>query len=120
MKYGLFIFFILGVRIAFTFIPDGRFDPFIFADVNIRFDTFAYHLNEHVAWILLSYVLYVEVDKFRTGFKIFYLMTMVDMMDFILCYNNSWFHVGAIPVSFNTLSFLFFGTYLIFESWKDK
>jgi len=120
MDLKIFILIILFVRMAFVLIPLGPIiDPFPFAEQRIYAESYAYYLNEHLAWILISYILMVEVPKHRPFFKVFLIINVLDMVDYLLSYNSIWFKVGTIPISFNVVSFGVLALILVSE-WRRK
>lgn len=107
-----FLLFVLVLGMVFDIIPDAgkdapKYDFFLFVDKEVSVVVLVYHLFEHLAWIAVSYVLVVEIVKYRVFLFYFMLVKIFDFVDYFLTYNRDWGHIGSFPISYNTLSFAF-------------
>lgn len=121
MDLKIFILIILFVRMAFVIIPLGPvIDPFPLADQGVYAESYAYYLNEHLAWIFVSYILMIEIPKHRPFFKVFMILNVLDTIDYLLTYNKIWLKLfDFIPISFNVVSFALMAA-ITFNEWKHK
>src|SRR5688572_17816235 len=106
MNLKFFLLFILLIGVVFTILPDAgkdapRYDFFLLTEKEVSVIVFVYHIFEHVAWIMISWVLVVEIPKHRPFLNAFLIVKIGDIIDYFLVYNRDWFHIGMIPVSYN-------------------
>lgn len=126
MNLKFFILFILLMGVVFTIIPDAgadapKYDFFLLYQKKVSVVVLVYHLMEHVAWIMIAYAMVVEIPKHRPFLNAFLLVQIGDVIDYFLTYNNEWFFIGLIPVSYNTVSFLFIALVYLNESgWMRR
>lgn len=112
MNLRFFILFILLMGIVFTIIPDAgadapKYDFFLLVPKKVSLVVLIYHLFEHISWIMLVYAMVVEIPKHRPFLTAFLLVKIGDVVDYFLTYNQEWFFIGDLEVSFNTASFMF-------------
>lgn len=126
MNVKFFILFILLMGVVFTIIPDAgadapKYDFFMLVPKKVSVIVLIYHLMEHVAWIMVSYAMMMEIPKHRPFLNAFFIVQIGDVIDYFLTYNTEWFFIGMIPISYNTVSFLFIALVYFNESrWKLK
>lgn len=67
------------------------------------------NVQNHLTFIILSFALAYEARAFRREIAIFAWIQVIDFVDYLLTNNSPWLHIGIIPVSWNTISILWFG-----------
>lgn len=114
---------LLGVVIlmglVFNVIPSNTEpkDWFPFYDgIKLTAQWYWYYIFEKSGWIILSYMLATEERKFRLELRTFFWIQVIQLADFFLTYNTTWFHIGIIPISMNIVATTIFGI-LIFMAW---
>lgn len=117
-----FLLFVLMLGMVFDIIPDPgkdapKYDFFLLTEKSVSVVVFVYHIMEHIAWVAVSYVMVVEIVKYRVFLFYFMLVKIFDIVDYLLVYNRDWGHLGVIPISYNTVSFTFM--VLVYASEED-
>ncbi len=122
----LYLTIILGM--VFVILPnwDGTFmkpDPFYFYDFGdgngIAYQTYVYMIAEYFISLIFVGIIANEATKFKGAIWIFFGLIVVDLFDFLLCYNSIWFHLSGLPVSMNIVKGLVFGL-VIFKEWLKE
>lgn len=110
--------FIGGTNASFAFSVSWPSDPFPFA--NIEYMAPAWYIDYAVSHYILCVTVFILWRV--TGDSIvwsFLLVQLFDFADYLLTYNGCYFFINdRIPVSYNTLSFLFwmfFGVKLFYQ-----
>lgn len=118
--------FLLGIvmvfGLIFELIPNpseqsAKVDLFLFHDMEMAWQWYAYFTMEHVALIVLaSLIPNLHRDNVV---KWFFILQVAQLADFWLTYNTTWFHIGLLPVSMNIAQIITFIAVVISESVKD-
>lgn len=119
----LFTILILGM--AFALMPDWDGvtimtpDPFPFYDfgfgadggrIGICWQTYTYMILELVAFTLLSLIIYKDTPTEYKGFGLLFLCLQVgNIIDYLGCYNSTWFIKYGISFSYNSFMVITFG-----------
>lgn len=111
----ILLYVVILMGLVFMALPDNTVakDFFPLYDIKLTFQTYVYFLFEHFGMIILSYILAVEVRKYRREVYFFFWLQVVDMIDYVMTYNTTWFEVGDIQVSMNLISVLVFGIVIL-------
>jgi hypothetical protein len=115
----LFLTIILGL--TYVILPDwdGSFmtpDPFPFFDFKIggiAYQTYIYMICEYLVSLIFVGIIANEATEYRRAIQIFFLLVVVDLVDFLCNYNAVWFHLGSFPVSMNILKCGIFGLVIL-------
>jgi len=95
--------------------PTGEIG-YLFADFKWPADTYFYLLFEHITWIIASWIMWDQSEKFSNMFALFFWIQVLDMIFYILFYKSPW--IGPLP--WNALKVLIFGGFTTRELWKIK
>lgn len=106
---------------VFQFLPDNTYakDYFPLYDIKLTFQTYVYFICEHLTFIVLTYIIASEARKYRQALTVFFYLQVLDLVDYLLTYNTTWFKIGSIPITMNSLSFLIFGLF-VWDSYNGK
>lgn len=123
MNRAVLVYITLFMGLVFMATPRGeRFDPFLLSDRVIHVEDWCYYLWEHVIKIVAFYIIWQESTEYRRFFQFIYYFQWVDLIDYLLLYNEIWFWIGVVPVSANVVGFVSAGIILLHEyvwrSWK--
>ena len=100
----------------FLFIPvtEPR-DFYPFSEQMVSMDTWFYFLFEHLIALILSVVILIESQTYRTAIKVFVFIQVIDTVDYFLCYGEPWF--DNVPLSWNIVKVALFGISIIYEKY---
>lgn len=100
----VYITFVLGL--VFLATPRGEtFQPYLFSDRISHKEDYWYYLWEHACKIVLFKVIWDDSKEYQNFFKAMFWFQIIDTADYLLTYNEVWFHVIALPISANTVGF---------------
>jgi hypothetical protein len=102
--------------------PDNDPDThpyFLLSDIEISDNTYWYFIFEHIIPIMVAWYILANATEFRTALKVFLLIHVVDLVDYLLAYGQIWFYVGEAPISWNILKVSFFSLAIINEVLLD-
>ena len=89
-------------------IPYGNtIDFFVFSDAKCTLQEYVYYMLEHLAFVYLYYLMFMEIKSIRRQLSFFFAMSVFDFMDYLITYNSTWFRVLDVPISFNVIQVLF-------------
>lgn len=105
----------------FLIMPDPveEYDYFLFSKMKLYPATYMYFIGEKVILILLGTVVVTQASEYRGALKVFLLLLIADLADFLLCYNEVWFTFDGFPVSMNVFKCLVFGLTILYV-WMKK
>lgn len=84
---------------------DGYSDPFPFANVpGMGKPWYIYYGIEHYVFVATFFLFWKATGN--EVVKWFFIVQVVDFIDYLLFYNEAYFFIGVYPVSFNIISFL--------------
>lgn len=113
----LFVALLLGLVPGYVSGANMVPDPFPLMDfpdgIFIAYTTYVNMICDFIATIIYSWVLY-DVTKSKAIF-VFFLLSIGDLFDFLLCYNVIWVMVGVIPLSFNVVRYVVFSIAIFYE-----
>lgn len=105
----------------FTVVPEGpRFDPFLFSNRILHVETWCYHLWEHVTFVLMALVIKTEVRDYRLFFDGFFWFLCIDLADYILTYNEAWYTIGRVEITWNIIGPILLGLTIMYDSRNSK
>jgi len=118
MSKLLLLYLTLLVGLFFLIAPEPvhTYDYFPFSDMRLYPATYIYFICERLVLIVLSGIIANEATEYKPELKVFFFLMCADLVDFLLCYNNIWFHVGSFPMSMNVAKSIIFGL-TILNAW---
>lgn len=81
---------------------------FPFSNIEITRDTYWYFLFEHIILVMFAVDRLLISKKFRTALIIFVMIQVIDTVDYLLFYGQTWFFIGYMPINWNILKVVFF------------
>lgn len=113
----LYLTFIVAV--LFVLVPSNNIVvKFPLSDMTVSLEYYIYSIFERSILIVLCYIIASEATEYRSAIWIFFCLVVVDLVDFLLCYNSVWFYLGIVPVSMNIVKSFVFGGVILNEAWK--
>lgn len=118
MSKLILLYLTLLVSILFILLPNTGITQkwFLFSEVKLTFKTHLYFICEHFVLIVMAHIIKSEYSDNKFELSIFFYLMIIDLVDYLLNYNEIWFRVGEVPVSFNTTACLIFGL-TILNKW---
>jgi len=109
------------IKMTFMLVPFGgvAYSFFYFSDVQLTIHTYVYFLCEHIGYILLSYIIYSESDKYEVPLFTFFCLMVADTFDYMLSYNSTWVTIGSFPITMNTAIVVIFGMAILYEEYLN-
>lgn len=121
MSKLILLYLTLILSCVFLWIPRiGPEDYFLFSDMELYFATYVYFILERVFIIILAYVIANEATKYNDALWMFFWLCVLDLVDFLLCYNDVWFRVNEWPMSMNIFKSIVFGLVILRELWRQS
>lgn len=124
MSNALFKIFIgLLATQVFKVIPPG--DPVIgfpFFAMKLSAQNYVYYLGEHVSLVFYASAMVdfaKRLELFVIPITVFFTVQIIDTLLYVVSYNQPWFYVAFIPVSWNLLGVGFFGAAIVYDAWKS-
>jgi|LakMenEpi03Aug12_release.lakeMendotaPanAssembly.Ray.scaffolds.fasta_scaffold567722_1 hypothetical protein len=112
LSIALIFYLLLGV--LFLIAPNNGFDsnPIpLRPDLELTKQTWIYYFCEHLATVLLSFCLY-RVTRYEIA-KVFVLIQVIDIIDYVITYNSVWFHFGSVEFSCNTFKMIVLSLFIV-------
>lgn len=81
---------------------------FLFSDYELTRSTYWYFMFEHLIVIIYAAYILITGVEFRTALRIFLLIQIIDLLDYLLAYGEIWFYASTFPISWNVLKAVFF------------
>lgn len=97
---------------------DGSMVGFLFCDGEIRIKDWTYFLWEHWIIITMAWIIVAEATTHRFALQVFLWIQIVDLVDFLLTFNNPWF--GITWLSMNTIGMAAFGLAILKEYANER
>lgn len=121
MSRALLIYMVIFIGTAFMFTPFGpKIQPFLLSDRQLYAETYAYYLWQHLVLILLFHVVQVEANKFIQFYRCMFWWQVMDMVDYLLTYNDVWLKIDGQPVlTMNILGAVVCGWFLA-KDWTGN
>ena len=83
-------------------------------DIVLTRDTYFYFLFEHLILVLMSLFMYFESTRYHVAMKVFVMIQVVDTLDYVLTYSNTWY-IGGFPLSWDILKVTIFALAIVNE-----
>jgi hypothetical protein len=122
MRLGIFLFVLILLGVVFDKIeskeeswypPDGILIFYPLKPYKMHVSSHAYYIIEHVTIISLAILpFFFKRNKFLYAFIA---LEALDLFDYLLTGNRTWFYYDKIPITFNIVKALCFGIYLSYE-----
>lgn len=127
MKLGFALFGIILLGLVFEvveayestwFPPKGINNFFIAFNYPMHLSSMVYYFIETLTYIALASLIWFrpEVNHFL---KSFILLEFLDMVDFAVTGNTTWFRYQELPITFNVIKVLVFGSLLAYECIRN-
>lgn len=114
---GLYLmWFSLALSTFFLIFPLEDEVTFMYSDMVLSKENYAYFLFEHLNTLILSVVILISGKKFRFAYGVFVAIIVIDTIDYMLTYATPW---PFLPVSWNVIKVCIFGLVVIHEQWKS-
>lgn len=110
----IILFLIVIMSVLFTRMS-GTFElihPFPFSEIGIILPNYVYYLFVHIDFCLLVYLIYSLESVFKTEVLAFLLLSIGDLLDYVLRYSESFF-----GVTYDMIQMAIFGLILIRTAW---
>lgn len=97
------------------------YDFFPFADQKLSLQMHVWFVLNKLTFIIFAYIIWKESNSFAFTTKVFFLIMIAKMADYLLCYNNVWFKIGVVHVTSTTTGILVFLLAGLWEYlWMDQ
>jgi hypothetical protein len=123
MKLGFALFGIILLGLAFEvveayestwFPPKGVSNFFIALNYPMHLSSMVYYFIETLTYIALATIIWFRPEA-NHFLKSFILLEFLDIIDFAVTGNTTWFRYQEIPITFNAIKVLVFGSLLAYE-----
>jgi hypothetical protein len=96
----LLILSALVLREAWLLIPESTatFDAYPFHDMRVTRQTYFYFAFQYGAMLIFIFVFVHLVNDYKEFFHIWFVLQLIELIDYFLTYNTAWFKVGDISV----------------------
>jgi hypothetical protein len=116
----LFIFSVMVLGIVFLIIPDAPpYDFFLLSDKKVTPEWYVYYLVESLIIIIFALYMRLESNEYKIYTTLFLALQIIELIDFILTYNMVWFYYKKLPITFNVIKVLVFGSLLAYECIRN-
>lgn len=115
MKRKHILLIVLGLQMLFIFFPSAdtpeerkliAIYPFLFSNSGLTPAEYVYYLCEHLSLIVLCMLLYIESHRSNKFYmKVFLGLMVVDLVDYLLSFNQLFLPIGDLEVTWNVLQF---------------
>lgn len=118
MSKLLLLYSTLLIGVVFLLLPEigSQIDFFLFSDVKLTGTQYIYFLCEKAVLIVLAFIIANEATEYRQAIWCFFWLFVLDLVDYLLCYNQVWFFYKSIPISMNVFKSVVFGI-VILQEW---
>lgn len=119
-KISILIYCSFLITMLFSLIPHSSdtYSFFMFFNIKLSLQTYTYFFCEHISKMMIFYAFYIAYPR-RELLIVFWIETL-DLFDFTLIYNETWFRVLNFPVEYNDIKFILIAILIIQTSWKLK
>lgn len=131
MKKLILLLLVFALALVSDFMPNDTSimnpDPFYFHDfgtyedgtkIGIVFQTYVYMISQHIALLIIFFVLAKEETEYRGALWLFFGLNCADFVDFLASYNTTWFHYHGFPITMNVTMCVVFLLVIIREAWN--
>lgn len=123
MSKLILLWLTLSVTILYLAVPYSEVtrDYFLLADQQLTLQMHVWFICEKLILVVFAWIIANEATEYRGALKIFFWLTVLKFLDYVLCYNNVWVRIWDIPFSANTLCILIFGLTICYEwIWRKQ
>lgn len=119
-KVLLIVYCSFLVTMLFSLIPksDEKFDLFLLYDKQISMQSYAYYFCEHISKTMIFYALWMAYQ--RVELRIVFFMEVIDLIDFVIIYNETWFKVLGFSLEYNDIKLVIVAILIIQVLWKPQ
>lgn len=111
-----FIFCVIILGVVFLIVPDAPpYNFFPYSDMKVTPEWYIYYLLESVIIIIFAIHLRLESDEYKLYTTTFLILQIIELVDFVLTYNMTWFFIKEAPITFNVIKVFIFGSLLAYE-----
>jgi hypothetical protein len=111
-KFILLIAFSYLVGVAFSFVPKGvEKNYFLVGGEEMYFKTWAYYAFEHVSRMMFIYAIILLFP----GAWILFWVEFIDLIDYLICYNETWFTAFDHNFEYNDFKLIIVGLWM---AWR--
>lgn len=90
-------------------------DYFLLSDDKIKAATLLYDLCQYFIILSLTYMVWERSSREEVNYVItFFVINVIDLFDYFLTHNGTFFYIGAVPITWNTCSVLFYSIISIY------
>lgn len=105
----------LAFSVLFMFVqPDGEIG-FLFSDIVLPADLWFYYFMEHFIRVILVFVIFDMATEYKTAFTIFFIIQMIELLDYVLTYGEPWFDSKVF--TWNTIKVGLFSLSILYEKY---
>jgi hypothetical protein len=116
----LFIFSVMVLGVVFLIVPDAPpYDFFLLVDKKVTPEWYVYYLIESLIIIIFALYMRLESSEHKLYTTLFLALQIIELIDFILTYNMVWFYYKELPITFNVIKVLVFGSLLAYECIRN-
>ena len=90
-----------------------QYDFFPMSDIKMILPEYLWHITFYFAFACLAWDFYLQELKYKKQMLVFAILMSMELLDFILRANMTYFHVGSYPFSFDSIMLVTFGATLI-------
>jgi hypothetical protein len=135
----ILLILVLFLSLMVTKLPDTSLhmkpDPFLFHDfgkdqngnqIYITYQAYLDMICGHLMLIILTGMIAKDSSEYSFALWSFCGLQVLDLVDFLLCYNSVWVHIGQLPLSMNMVIFTTFFFIVLhqglkkFEAWMRQ
>ena len=104
---AMFISVSVGLFFTLKLIPeDLEVNPFPFYDLpskgySITLQHYIYYLSEYASKSMLFYLIYRLSSKYRCELLIFFLLSLLEIVDYCLVYNMPWLYITGFKINYD-------------------
>jgi len=88
---------------------------FLFSDMVLSHKQYAHDMLEHIIRAVLAAAVLVDATQYRTALKVFLLIELMEIVDYILTYGEPWFDSKIF--TWNTIKVGLMGMAIVYEKY---
>lgn len=96
-----------------------EYDLFLFYDMEMAPQWYAYMTKIRLEMILMSYML-VILSRGDFVLKVFFVTEVIKLADFWLTYHTTWFNLGTLPITMNLVQIFVLAVVILKEIFHDR
>lgn len=111
------VFTLIKERRLATF-PDEYIETrpyFLFSDYELTKATYWHYLMQYVVAVMFAVYILNTNTEFKTALRVFLLIQVIALLDYVLNYSEIWFYASNFPMSWNVLKTVCFMLAIINE-----